>query len=72
MNNSEYLDLCITQICSFCKNFVKFFLYENIENHSWILYGKLAISFTNMWKFFQHKFTLQSWVTKVTKKPHFS
>ena len=28
----------------FCTNFVNFFLYENIENHSWILYGKLAIS----------------------------
>jgi len=32
------------KICSFCTNFVKFFLYENIENHSWFLYGKLAIS----------------------------
>ena len=31
------------EICSFRTNFVKFFLNENIENHSWILYGKLAI-----------------------------
>jgi len=32
------------KICSSCTNLVKFFLYESIENHSWILYGKLAIS----------------------------
>jgi len=59
------------KICSFCTNFVKFFLYENIENHSWILYGKLAISYW-MWKFFQRIFSLRSWVTEATKIPHFS
>jgi len=30
--------------CSFAQTLSHFFLCKNIENHSWILYGKLAIS----------------------------
>ena len=45
MKNSEYFKTSVLhKICSFCTKFYQIFLYENIENHSWILYGKLAIS----------------------------